>query len=103
MLNGLNVKDAKDKIIQWLEKKEKGTRKINYKLRDWLFSRQRYWGEPFPIIHKDEKHIAVPDDELPVVLPEIENFKPTGEGKSPLSSIKDWVEIKDDNNKTYND
>ncbi len=95
MLNGLNVEDAKEKIIHWLEKKGKGIRKINYKLRDWLFSRQRYWGEPFPIIHKDGEHFAVDVDTLPVTLPEVEKYEHTGEGKSPLEGIKEWVEIKD--------
>ena len=95
MLNGLNVEDAKEKIIHWLEKKGKGIRKINYKLRDWLFSRQRYWGEPFPLIHKDGEHFAVDVDTLPVTLPEVEKYEPTGEGKSPLEGIKEWVEIKD--------
>ncbi len=97
MLNGLNVEDAKEKIIHWLENEEKGVKKINYKLRDWLFSRQRYWGEPFPIIHKNGKHFAVDTDQLPVSLPEIEKYEPTGEGKSPLDGIKEWVNIKDVN------
>ena len=97
MLNGLNVEDAKEKIIHWLENKGKGIRKINYKLRDWLFSRQRYWGEPFPIIHKDGEHFVVDEDSLPVTLPEVEKYKPTGEGKSPLEGIKEWVEVKDIN------
>jgi leucyl-tRNA synthetase len=76
-LNGLNVHDAKEKMIQFLEKNNIGIRKINYKLRDWLFSRQRYWGEPFPILHKDDgTTIAVNENELPVTLPEMEDFKP---------------------------
>ena len=94
-LNGLNVKDAKQKITQWLEKKQKGIRIINYKLRDWLFSRQRYWGEPFPIVHANGSHYPVDEDQLPVTLPEVEKYEPTGEGKSPLAGIKEWCEIKD--------
>ncbi len=97
MLNGLDVVDAKEKIIHWLEKQGTGVRKINYKLRDWLFSRQRYWGEPFPIIYKNGMHATVEENELPISLPEVEKYEPSGDGKSPLEGIKDWVEIKDSN------
>ena len=81
----------------WLENNKKGERTVQYKLRDWLFSRQRYWGEPFPLIHKDDKVELIPEDDLPVVLPEVENYKPSDDGKSPLSLINNWVEVKDEN------
>jgi len=94
-LNGLNVKEAKKKIINWLEEQGAGSKSVNYKLRDWLFSRQRYWGEPFPIIHVDGEAKPVPEEELPVTLPEIDDFKPTGTGEPPLVKAKDWVNTTD--------
>ena len=89
-LNGLGVAEAKAKIIAWLEDSGVGRAQTNYKLRDWLFSRQRYWGEPFPIVHVDGKPQAV--EELPVILPEVETYTPCGTGESPLATIKEWVE-----------
>jgi len=94
-INGLPVKEAIEKTIVYLEKIEKGKRAVEYKLRDWLFSRQRYWGEPFPIIHVDGEHKAIPEDELPLLLPDVEQYEPSGTGESPLSAIKDWVNTKD--------
>jgi len=96
-LDGLPASKAIPTIIDWLEKTKKGQKSINYKLRDWLFSRQRYWGEPIPILHKDGKLNAVSEDDLPVMLPEVEKYEPTGDGKSPLSLINSWVEVKDTN------
>lgn len=91
-LNGMNVKDAKEQIIEWLEKNELGKRKVNYKLRDWVFSRQRYWGEPIPMIYcEDCGWVKVPEEELPVLLPEVENYEPTDNGESPLANITEWV------------
>src|SRR5205823_9987666 len=91
-LNGLNVEDAKQKMIEHLEAEGIGHRTVNYKLRDWLFSRQRYWGEPFPIVlDEDGNYYAVDESELPVVLPEMEDFKPTGTPEPPLSKVKDWL------------
>ena len=94
-INDLPVKEAIEKTIKYLEKIEKGERTVEYKLRDWLFSRQRYWGEPFPIIHVDGEHKAIPESELPLLLPDVERYEPTGTGESPLSSIEDWVNTKD--------
>lgn len=94
-LDGLNVEEAKKKIIEWLEEKGAGKKAINYKLRDWLFSRQRYWGEPFPVIHVDGKPKPVPEDQLPVTLPEVEDFEPTQTGEPPLAKAKDWVHTTD--------
>jgi len=94
-INGLPVKEAIEKTIVYLEKIEKGERAVEYKLRDWLFSRQRYWGEPFPIIHVDGEHKPIPEDELPLLLPDVEQYEPSGTGESPLSAIKDWVNTKD--------
>ena len=94
-INGLPVKEAIEKTIVYLEKIEKGKRAVEYKLRDWLFSRQRYWGEPFPIIHVDGEHKPIPEDELPLLLPDVEQYEPSGTGESPLSAIKDWVNTKD--------
>ncbi|HEX6996524.1 MAG TPA: leucine--tRNA ligase [Gammaproteobacteria bacterium] len=94
-LNGLHVEAAKARMIEWLEAEGKGRRRVNYKLRDWLFSRQRYWGEPFPIIFVDGKPKAVPDSELPVRLPELEEFKPSGSPEGPLAAAKDWLETTD--------
>ncbi len=92
-LNGLSVEEAKEKIIQWLEEKGLGRRKVNYKLRDWVFSRQRYWGEPIPLIHCEKcGWVPVPYDQLPVTLPEVENYMPTDTGESPLANITEWVE-----------
>ena len=92
-LIGLPTEEAKEKMIAWLEENGKGTRKIQYKLRDWVFARQRYWGEPFPFIHAEDGSIkVVPDKELPVTLPEVEHYEPTGTGESPLAGIKSWVE-----------
>ena len=97
-LNGLHVADAKRKIIDWLEQKGLGQRRINYKLRDWLFSRQRYWGEPFPILHESDASgkptgllRPVPESDLPVRLPDLEDFKPTGSPEGPLSKATDWL------------
>ena len=94
-INDLPVKEAIKKTIKYLEKIEKGERAVEYKLRDWLFSRQRYWGEPFPIIHINDEHKAVPEDELPILLPNVEKYEPTGTGESPLSGITDWVNTND--------
>ena len=91
-LNGLEVKDAKAKMIAFLEEKKIGTAKTNYKLRDWVFSRQRYWGEPIPIVHcPDCGAVPVPEEELPLLLPEVESYQPTGTGESPLADITEWV------------
>jgi len=94
-INDLNVTDAKQKTIDWLDAQGLGTRKINYKLRDWLFSRQRYWGEPFPIIYVDGKPKPLPADSLPLELPNVVNYKPSGTGESPLSTIGDWLNTVD--------
>jgi leucyl-tRNA synthetase len=95
-LNGLNVEEAKKKIIAWLESHGKGKGATTYKLRDWLFSRQRYWGEPFPILKFDDGTIRVlQEDELPLLPPEVDNYKPTSDGQSPLSKVKEWVEVID--------
>jgi leucyl-tRNA synthetase len=94
-LDGLRVDEAKGKILSWLEEKDLGKARVQYKLRDWLFSRQRYWGEPFPIVHSVSGESvgpeAVPDAELPVKLPPLEDFKPTGTFEPPLSKAQDWV------------
>ena len=82
------------RIIQWLEEEGLGKGKVQYKLRDWLFSRQRYWGEPFPIIHaEDGKTIALSVQDLPLGLPEVADYKPTGTGEPPLAKATDWVNI----------
>ncbi|PIS02936.1 MAG: leucine--tRNA ligase [Chlamydiae bacterium CG10_big_fil_rev_8_21_14_0_10_42_34] len=95
-LNGLNVSQAKEKIIHWLEEHSKGKRTINYKLRDWLFSRQRYWGEPIPILHFPDGTMRALDlDELPLVPPALDDYKPAGTGQSPLAKVQNWVEITD--------
>ena len=97
IINGLTSAQAKRKIAAWLEERGQGKRAINYKLRDWLFSRQRYWGEPFPIVWESEadgqhrKHRALDQTELPVVPPPLEDYKPTGTGEPPLAKAKDWI------------
>ena len=96
-LDGLSVDKAIKEAILYIEKSSIGKATVNYKLRDWLFSRQRYWGEPFPLIHKDDAVELVPEKDLPVMLPEVENYKPSDDGKSPLSLIDNWVEVKDKN------
>lgn len=94
-LNGLDVREAKQKIIRWLEEKGAGTKSVNYKLRDWLFSRQRYWGEPFPVIHVDGTPKPLKEDQLPVTLPEVDDFQPTDGGEPPLARAEDWVRTTD--------
>ena len=96
-LDGLYIDDAKNKMIDWLEKENRGERTVHFKLRDWLFSRQRYWGEPIPIIHVENEPKALNDDDLPLLLPEVEKYEPAGTGESPLANIKNWVEVKDSN------
>ncbi len=94
-LNGLQVTEAKARIIAWLETEGHGTAKINYKLHDWLFSRQRYWGEPLPVIFVDGKPQILPDDALPVELPELDEFKPSGSPEGPLAAAVEWLETSD--------
>ncbi len=92
-LNGLEVAEAKEKITAWLKEQGIGRRKVNYKLRDWVFSRQRYWGEPIPLVNCEKcGWVPVPEEELPVLLPEVENYEPTDTGESPLANIREWVE-----------
>ena len=91
-LNGLEVKDAKEKMIAFLEEKGIGEAKTNYKLRDWVFSRQRYWGEPIPIVHCDKcGYVPIDESELPLLLPEVDSYMPTDNGESPLAAMTDWV------------
>ncbi|MCR8855479.1 leucine--tRNA ligase [Lysinibacillus fusiformis] len=95
-LNGLNKVDGIAKAIEWLEQKGVGEKKISYRLRDWLFSRQRYWGEPIPMIHWEDGTItAVPESELPLMLPKTDNIRPSGTGESPLANIAEWVNVVD--------
>jgi leucyl-tRNA synthetase len=95
-MNGLSVDQAIKEAILFIEKNLIGKATVNYKLRDWLFSRQRYWGEPFPLIHKGDSVELIQEKDLPVMLPEVENYKPSDDGKSPLSLVKNWVEVKDE-------
>ena len=93
MLDGLTVDEAKKKIISWLESDGKGHSKVNYKLRDWVFSRQRYWGEPIPIVHCDKcGYVPIDESELPLRLPMVESYEPTDNGESPLAKMTDWLE-----------
>ena len=95
-LTGLSVDDARKAMIKWLEEHKVGKAKTQYKLRDWLFSRQRYWGEPFPVIHwEDGTQTLVDEADLPLTLPELENYKPTGTGEPPLAKATDWVNVTD--------
>lgn len=92
-LNGIDVGKAKEKISDWLEEKGLGQRKTNYKLRDWVFSRQRYWGEPIPLVHCEKcGWVPIPEDQLPLTLPEVESYEPTDNGESPLANMREWVE-----------
>lgn len=96
ILNGLNVTAAKEKIIAWLKEHRVGNATIQYKLRDWVFSRQRYWGEPFPLKFDAEGNvILLKDDELPLELPEVEKFEPSGTGESPLANVPEWTDFRD--------
>jgi leucyl-tRNA synthetase len=94
-LNGLPTPEAKNKIASWLEEKGVGRKTVNYKLRDWLFSRQRYWGEPFPIIWRNGRHEALPESQLPLLPPDLSDFKPTATGEPPLARAKEWVQLPD--------
>ncbi len=95
-LNGLSVEDARPAMIKWLEERGVGKAKTQYKLRDWLFSRQRYWGEPFPVIHwEDGTQSLVPEEDLPLTLPELADYKPTGTGEPPLAKATEWVNVVD--------
>jgi len=96
LLDGLATPEAKRRMIEWLEAKGLGRGKVTYKLRDWLFSRQRYWGEPFPVLHlEDGTTKLVPDSDLPVLLPELDDFRPSGEFETPLSRVPGWIETRD--------
>jgi leucyl-tRNA synthetase len=95
-LDGLETDEAKKRMTEWLEENGRGGRSVSYKLRDWLFSRQRYWGEPFPVLHlEDGSTRLVEESELPVLLPELDDFKPSGEFEPPLARAREWIEVKD--------
>ncbi|MCL2662456.1 MAG: leucine--tRNA ligase [Oscillospiraceae bacterium] len=92
LINGLNVEDAKVKITKWLTENGLGVEKVNFKLRDWVFSRQRYWGEPIPIVHCEKcGYVALPENELPLILPDVENYETTETGESPLAAMTEWI------------
>jgi leucyl-tRNA synthetase len=91
--NGLSTAEFKEQITNWLAEKGLGRKAVNYKLRDWLFSRQRYWGEPFPILHTEDGVVGLSEKDLPLELPEVKNYKPSGTGESPLANISDWVNV----------
>jgi len=92
--DGLSTSEFKEKIVEWLSKRSAGKKAVNYKLRDWLFSRQRYWGEPFPIVHtEDGRALTIPEDQLPLRLPQVDSYKPAGDGLPPLSRAVDWVNV----------
>ena len=94
-LDGLTVDEAKKAMLEWLVSNNKGCPEVNFKLRDWVFSRQRYWGEPIPIIYCEKcGYVPVPEEELPLTLPEVDNYQPTDDGQSPLANIEDWVNVK---------
>lgn len=101
-LTGLQTSEAKTRIIAWLEEKNLGARQVNYKLRDWLFSRQRYWGEPFPITWKDGQPSPINESELPLLLPELEDFKPSPAGDPPLAKATDWITLPDGSTRETN-
>jgi leucyl-tRNA synthetase len=94
-LDGLPTAEAKAKMIDWLEEKKLGTRRVQYKLRDWLFSRQRYWGEPFPVVWNGDRHEVLSESDLPLTLPELDDFKPSPEGNAPLAKAREWVQLPD--------
>ena len=90
--DGLPTSEVKDQVIAWLEEQGTGIRAVNYKLRDWIFSRQRYWGEPMPLVEHEGTYHPIPEDQLPLTLPEVDSYKPTGTGESPLAAVHEWVE-----------
>ena len=95
-INGLSMEEAKERVTKWLVKNGRGKKETGYKLRDWLFSRQRYWGEPIPILRFQDGSIRTVDqDELPLTLPELDDYKPRGKGKTPLDNVSDWIEVTD--------
>jgi leucyl-tRNA synthetase len=91
--DGLTTAEFKEKIVEWLEERGLGSKAVNYKLRDWIFARQRYWGEPIPIVQCGDEYVPVPEDELPVRLPEVERYTPTGTGESPLAAVEEWLHV----------
>lgn len=93
-LNGMGKQEAIDTMIQWLEKKGVGKKQVNYRLREWIFARQRYWGEPIPIVHYDDHDEVLPEEELPLILPELDDYSPSKSGDSPLDKAVDWVNYK---------
>ncbi|MBP3853474.1 MAG: leucine--tRNA ligase, partial [Erysipelotrichaceae bacterium] len=96
-LNGMNKEDAIDTMIKWLEEKGVGEKKVNYRIREWIFARQRYWGEPIPVVHmEDESMISLPLDQLPLVLPVLDDYKPSKSGASPLEKATDWLRVEID-------
>ncbi len=101
-LSGLPTPEAKRKIAAWLEEKQCGVRRVNYKLRDWLFSRQRYWGEPFPIVWRNGRHEALPESKLPLQPPPLADYKPTGTGEPPLARAQEWVSLPDGSTRETN-
>jgi leucyl-tRNA synthetase len=106
-LDGLRTPEAKKRITTWLESSNLGKRTVNYKLRDWLFSRQRYWGEPFPIVWKEgpdgrQYHEALAESSLPVFPPKLDDYKPTADGKPPLARARDWVQLPDGSTRETN-